>query len=1153
MPYRKYLLIVLVLLWGCSTKKNTWLSRTFQNTTAHYNVYFNGNESYKAGIKDIEESYKDNYIKVLPMFEESDESSAGVASSSMDRAIDKGTKLIVRHSITARPKKKSGSSSKKNVKNRKEYNKWVDDALLMIGKAQVIKHEFRQAIRTFDLLIRDFSYEESKYKAMIWKARAYTELKDVNNARIAMESYDYDGKAPEHLYGEYMAVYANMLLVQERYKEAILFVQNAVDGANNKADRARYSFILGQIKQLTGDDTGAAIAYTQTLKNRPGYEMSFNAQIKRTSILYKNASLDEIKKQIKKMLRDKKNEDFRDQIYYALGKVYLNFDDEPEAIKSFKKSTEVSVDNDYQKTLSYLEIADIYFNKEFFKPAYQYYDSAMTIITEDFKDYNLISERHNSLQLLVEQLDIINNKDSLLMLADLSEAERDKFIVKIIETEKKRIKEEERLKNRGGDDYYGGGGGYQSMTRQAGGGKWYFYNVATKEMGKQEFARRWGKRKLADDWRRAKKGMVETSSDEPGEPGEPGEPSDNKSQQATKPGEATKTETSGGTTQRNIVPTKESLMADIPLTPELYRDAEFTRDISKFDAGIIYFERLKNYPKAIEMFEDCLASSTIPEEDQEDIYIALYKTYEASGDSVSMRRALTRLKNHFPESKFVQFIEDPNYLTNIETAKKIVDDEYASTYSNYLSGNYDVVIEKATNIELNDTSNIYMPKYLLIKALSYARKGDAELFKQNLETITTKHPGTEEAEYASLFIEQLDKGRSPVKSLKPYSSVLAQRLDDMSKNENAQQADAEPDMTGFLYAENEPHSFMAIPPTGADINRIIFNLADFNFSRYLVNDYGIETTLLPDKSTVILIKGFKNKLEGMDYFYSVREHEDKLFYSDSVKTKLYSISEPNLKFFLSSGQINNYDAFFNNLYLKLVDVEKLPEEMLPKTAKEIAKLTEQEVISDTTKVVTAIADSIPKVDSALIAPTPVVLPKDSAKANVTESAKATEEQKSEVKPAKPVKKQEVKTAEAAATVVLEKPEPKKKDSIPTPSPWVFIAGAQQDVIVIFKKGRIDYNKILKIYTNYTKNTYKNEELKVEMNDFIEGFKYISVTGFKSKKEAKAFLDELRLKSFLIRDIKNREYYLWVITPQNRATLEQNKDLKGYDTFFEKEY
>ncbi len=1118
MPYRKYLFIVLILLWGCSTKKNTWLSRNFHNTTAHYNVYFNGNESYKAGIRAIEDSYKDNYIKVLPMFEESDETAIGVATSSMDRAIDKGTKLIMHHSITAKPKNKSGGSkSQKDFRNRKEYNKWVDDALLMIGKAQIIKHDFRQAIRTLDLLIRDFSYEESKYSALIWKARAYTELKDFNNAYIALENYDFDGKAPENLYGKYMEVYANLLLVQEKYKQAIPILQNAIDGIDKRGDKARYSFILGQIKQLTGDEDGAANAYAQTLKNSPGYEMAFNAHIKRATIVYKNASIDEMKKQIKKMLRDKKNEEFRDQIYYALGKVYLNFDNEQEAIKNFEKSVEVSVNNDYQKTLSYLEIGDIYFNKEIYKPAYLHYDSAMMVISEDFKNYKLISERRNTLQLLVEQLDIINNQDSLIILADMSDEERDKFLEDIIETEKQKLKEEQKQKSRSGGESYFEEGSYQSMSPQAGGGKWYFYNVATKEMGKQEFIRRWGKRKLADNWRRNEKGIVEMSQDEPGEPGESGQPFSESTQQEDQNG---KEQTSGATgdSQPGKIPTKESLLADIPLTPDAYQEALLTRDISIFEAGMIYLERLKNYPKAIEMFEACLSSSTIAEKDKENIYISLYKAYEANNNNVNKIRTLNSLKKHFPDSKFVQYLEDPDYLAKIETAKKLEDDEYANTYSNYLTGNYDMVIEKATNVELKDTTNIYLPKYRLIKALSYARKGDTELFKQNLETLTNKHSGTKEAELASLFLEQLDKGRTPVKSLQPYNSILAQRVKQMTKEEKKEQVDTEPDITGFLYTENEQHSFMALSPESANANRIIFNLADFNFSRYLINDYGIETTSLPDNSTAILIKGFKNKLEGMDYFYAAREHEDELFLSDSVKTKLFVISESNLKFFLSSGQINNYEAFFNTLYLKPVNIDDLPEEMLPKTEKEIAKPDIKETKQDTTVV------DMPEVETAIKADS--IISKQVTSKEPEKAVKETETSKQEVE---------------------------RKDSIPAPSPWVFNADSQQNIIVVFKKSRIDYNKILRIYTNFTKNTYKEDNLKVEINDFIEGYKYISVTGFKNKEQAKDYHNAIGKNAFLLRDVKNREHYIWIITQGNKTTLEKNKDLKGYDEFFKKEY
>jgi tetratricopeptide (TPR) repeat protein len=916
-------------------------------------VYFNGLEAYKAGITAIEESHKDNYTQVLPVFEESDQASASVASSNMDRAIEKGTKLIIRHSITAKPKSKPSSQKSKKNRGKKEYNKWVDDALLLIGKAQTIKQDYRQAIRTFDLLIRDFPHSDSKYEALLWKARAYTELGEYNNAKIALESYDLDGNAPDDFYGQYMEVYANLLLKQEKYKEAIPVVQNAIKGIKRKKDKARYYFILGQLKELQGDRDGAAKAYAQSLRNHPDYEMAFNASLRKASILYRDASIDEIMKQIRKMLRDKKNEEFQDQIYYALGRVYLNFDDEKNAINSFIKSVEVSVNNDYQKALSFKSIADIYFKNEMFKPAYQYYDSTLTVMTEESKNYEEVLERRDVLSLLVPQLNIIYAKDSLIRLADMDPAERDKLIELYIDREKRMLEKKKQLEKKSSGDnfYYGGGSSYRSTGPQTGSGQWYFYNPSAKEMGKQEFIRIWGNRKLTDNWRRKNKSVVSTQSElaEPGEPMDPGFPPDNENQQEQTDNKQTQDQTTAQAPE-DRVPTKKELLAGLPLDKESYDKAMLERDLSKFEAGMIFLEQLKNYPLAIKMLEDCLDSPVFPVEDREDAYIALYRAYDEINDISNKQRTLNNLRNEFPDSRFIEYLEDPDFLAKIQAEKKKIDDEYAATYEKYLTGEYEYVISKATDVERNDTTNVYMPKYKLIKALSFARQGNADMFEQELTSLTTKFPGTEEANLATAFLDQLKQGKKPVKSTTPYKSLMAQRLKKLEQTDIADSTKKVADMTGFLYTPEEPHTFIALPPENADINRLVFNLADFNFSRYLLNDYAITTSKLPDDSPVIMVKEFKNKIESMDYFYAVREKEDQIFGSDSAKTILFVISKSNLKFFMSSGQINNYNAFFTNLYLKTVDLKDIPEEMLkkPESTKTNPGQTAQAVTDSTT-------------------------------------------------------------------------------------------------------------------------------------------------------------------------------------------------------------
>jgi hypothetical protein len=83
------LLILSVVLTYCSVEKNTSSSRFYQGMTARYNIYFNGYESFKAGLAKISRGYQDDYAEMLKVFEYSDPSTASLCSSDMERAIQK--------------------------------------------------------------------------------------------------------------------------------------------------------------------------------------------------------------------------------------------------------------------------------------------------------------------------------------------------------------------------------------------------------------------------------------------------------------------------------------------------------------------------------------------------------------------------------------------------------------------------------------------------------------------------------------------------------------------------------------------------------------------------------------------------------------------------------------------------------------------------------------------------------------------------------------------------------------------------------------------------------------------------------------------------------------------------------------------------------
>ncbi len=163
----KYLVLLglSLALTYCSVEKNTGSSRFYQSLTARYNIYFNGNESFKSGLVKISRGYQDDYAELLRVFEFSDPSTVSLCSSDMERAIQKASKLISLKSITAKPEFKKNqelSEDDKKLVEMKEYNKWVDDSYLLIGKARFYKHEYNEATAVFNYCITDANDPEIK-------------------------------------------------------------------------------------------------------------------------------------------------------------------------------------------------------------------------------------------------------------------------------------------------------------------------------------------------------------------------------------------------------------------------------------------------------------------------------------------------------------------------------------------------------------------------------------------------------------------------------------------------------------------------------------------------------------------------------------------------------------------------------------------------------------------------------------------------------------------------------------------------------------------------------------------------------------------------------------------------------------------------------
>ena len=94
---------MIVFFAGCSPEKNTSSTRAYHNLTSHYNIYFNGEQSFIKGVEKIDNSFQNNYSQILSVFNYVDADLASQVKPQMDRAIRKATKVITLHSIKVKP------------------------------------------------------------------------------------------------------------------------------------------------------------------------------------------------------------------------------------------------------------------------------------------------------------------------------------------------------------------------------------------------------------------------------------------------------------------------------------------------------------------------------------------------------------------------------------------------------------------------------------------------------------------------------------------------------------------------------------------------------------------------------------------------------------------------------------------------------------------------------------------------------------------------------------------------------------------------------------------------------------------------------------------------------------------------------------------
>ena len=918
------LLIVLfsLVLSGCSTKKNTASTRWWHSFNARYNTYFNGNQAFIDGNLEKEKGNKDNYTEIIPLYMVGNKQSREIGKGQYDRAIEKSEKAIRRHSIKAKPE--WNSSKRKTAKDRewlgrREYNPFLWRAWMLLGKSQFQKGAFDEATATFTYMSRLYHTQPMQSGlAKAWLAKSYTELGWMYDAEDVIRNMSRDSMDFRAV-KDWDYTYANYYIHSGDYQKAIPYLRKAISHERRKVQRAREWFLMGQIQNQLGNKDEAYKAYRKVVACNPPYELEFNARIAQTEVMADRNGKQMISK-LKRMAVNDNNAEYLDQVYYAIGNIYMLQKDTAQAIAAYEKGNQKSVRNGIEKGVLLLTLGNIYWQMEKFNDAQRCYGEAIGLLDKDRKDYDELAYRSKVLDELVPFTDAIHLQDSLLELSTMPEEERLKAIDRVIDALKKKEKEErdarllaeaeqmEQEQQRTGNQLSPDNQAAPTIT-QRGNGEWYFYNPMAVNQGKIAFQRQWGKRENKDNWQRINQTVVAMSEQQEEETPEGTENQEaNDSIDIATPKEDTPQDSLSADPHE-----REYYLAQIPFTDE---QKAVCHDIIKdglFHAGVIFKDKLDN----LTLSEKHLVRLTDNYTDYEYLDEALYHLYLLYARQDRMDKAnacLNRMKRDFPESEWTTLLADPFYKENARFGEHIEDSLYAAAYEAFKTDRYDIVKGNARVSADRFPLGENRAKFLFIEGLSMLNEGDGDGCIERLKTVVEKYPNSEVSELAGMIVKGVQDGRRLHGGKFDIGDIWSRRDITLGSDSTA--------VIELSAERNENFMFiLAYEPDSINENQLLFEMARYNFTNFLVRNFDI---VLDEDNGLhrMRISGFLNYDEALQYARQL--FADKAMAAFLKPCHHLIISENNLALIGTRFSYDEYMQFYEDTFIPMkISQEKL--------------------------------------------------------------------------------------------------------------------------------------------------------------------------------------------------------------------------------------
>lgn len=861
------------LIAACSTEKNTLINRSFHGLNAHYNGYFNANELIDQSMSGYRNSAKEDYYSIIPIDLVPNEDEVIGMYPAIDTAISKCTKVIRDHSMP---------SNDRPARKNEEHNRWIDENWITVGIASYYRRDYDGAMKNFKFIRKFFEDDPSLFIGELWMAKTNIAQGNLTKAKFNLDNLDKaikeqenrskektkkkskkkkekkPAKFPKKIRFDFEKTKADLALKRENKEDAIKFLEKSLEYAKKSSDKTRVHFILGQLYEEKGDNSLAAGHYAKVLKGSAPFPMAFNARLKKAFL----GTGDKTRKSLNKMLRDAKNAEFKDQIYYALAGIELKQGNTDKGVEYLHQSAFYSVSNTRQKGMAYEKLADMRFSSRDYVRAQKYYDSCAAVIADTYPNAEGIRNKARNLASLVVAVETANYEDSVQRIALMSEGTRSKHLEGII----KQIKEDDARKRERDAERLRELQSNENLFVQTGSGsKWYWNNAKTRGEGFDEFKKMWGRRENEDNWRRSEKTFVSDFSEIEGD---------------------------GIVSNDSIVESTDTLTVEyltsrLPISDSALAQSNVRLLRAHYNAGVIYKEQLNELQISEGEFKAVL-NKNIENEHNLMSAFQLYKIFEGSNITEANKYKKYIIDN-YPDSDYANYLKDPNFFIKKKERDALAEQEYVTVLERYNRGLYYPVISKADLVINNEKDNVFRAKYMLLKALA---KGQLDENKQNLvpilNAVIEEYPESMESVKAQEMLDIINNG--------------------YSKNEAVDFGNKSP----FTYTDGSKYQIIVFLDEGVSSNGARSQVTNFHREYFSRDKLKVSSKLFSANRSILFISEFENELDAGNYIRIYKKTRKHLL--DLQNATIYMITKENFKVLYDNQNLEQYGSFYEEYY-----------------------------------------------------------------------------------------------------------------------------------------------------------------------------------------------------------------------------------------------